>query len=124
VDGTDLLEVRSTGGQTVAPPSVWRDKEPPHTTEPVVRNSFTEPAEIDFAALLAAARSVAAAAILARHWPAKGSRHDPRLALSGALARVGRTEDRITGFVRAATVAAGNQDVRDAEAVGGSTLVR
>jgi hypothetical protein len=41
---------------------------------------------------------VAAAALLARHWPDKGSRDKAAVALSGGLARAGWGEDRISCF--------------------------
>jgi hypothetical protein len=45
------------------------------------------PANVDAAALLSAVRRVAAAAVLARHWPVQGTRHLAFLALAGVLAR-------------------------------------
>jgi hypothetical protein len=106
----------------VAPPSIWKDDPAdPDRTEQVVWHTFTRPADVDFVELIVAVRSVAAVALLARHWPAKGSLHDARLALSGALTRAGWSEDRVTAFVRAVTIAAGNRGIRDAESVAEST---
>jgi hypothetical protein len=120
-----LVELRSTGSQTVVPPSIWKDDPAdPARTEQVVWHEFTHPADVDFVELIVAVRSVAAAALLARHWPDKGSRHDARLALSGGLTRAGWSEERVTKFVRAVTIAAGNRGVRDAGAVAGSTADR
>jgi hypothetical protein len=118
LDGTDLLELRSTGGQTVVPPGVHP------SGEPLVWDQFGRPEMVELAEIVAAVQAVAAAALLARHWPAKGSRHDARLALAGALARAGWAEPRITPFVRAVTVAAGNRGLDDAGCVAGSTLCR
>jgi hypothetical protein len=118
LDGTDLLEVRSTRGQTVVPPGIHE------SGERIVWHQFDQPAEVDMAELLATAQAAAAASLLARHWPSKGSRHDARLALSGALTRAGWPEDRVATFVKAVTVAAGNEGVRDAEKVGESSLAR
>jgi hypothetical protein len=124
LDRKCLLELRSTGGQTVVPPSVWQDAENPEKTEAVVWHEFTHPADVDLAELIVAVRSVAAATLLARHWPTKGSRHDARLALSGALTRAGWSEERVMNFVRAVTIAAGNRGIRDAEAVAESAANR
>jgi DNA polymerase I-like protein with 3'-5' exonuclease and polymerase domains len=118
IDGKKLVELRSSGGQTVVPPSVHE------SGEVVVWHTFDHPAQIDFVELIVAVRSVAAAALLARHWPDKGSRHDARLALSGALTRAGWSEERVTKLVRAVTIAACNRGIGDAEAVAESTADR
>ncbi len=39
--------------------------------------------------LLARVGKIAAASILARHWPEEGGRHDAALALAGGLLRLG-----------------------------------
>lgn len=86
---TMLIELRgsksdgSIGFQTIVPPSV-------HETGESVRfeQGFDGiPANIDADVLELAVRKVAAAAVLARHWPTKGSRHHAFLALAGILAR-------------------------------------
>jgi DNA polymerase I-like protein with 3'-5' exonuclease and polymerase domains len=112
LDGTMLLEVRATGGQTVVPPSVHE------SGEPIIWHVFDEPSPLAFPALLAAVRQVAAVALLARHWPARGARHNARLALSGALTRDGWNTDQIDAFVLMVTTVAGNQGLRDATRVG------
>ena len=107
-DRTDLVELRSTGGQTVLPPSLHKD-----TGERIVWHSSDEPANVELSTLQSAVRAVAAAAILARHWPAKGSRHDARLDLAGGLLRGGASEDFAVNFITATCVAANNQGVDD-----------
>jgi predicted P-loop ATPase len=71
------------GLQTVVPPSVHDS-----SGEPIVFQSGydTVPANVDAALLVDAVSRVAAAALLARYWPAHG-RHDGMLALAGILAR-------------------------------------
>jgi P4 family phage/plasmid primase-like protien len=72
----------SIGFQTVVPPSI-------HETGEAIRfeQGFEGvPANIDAEILLSAVHRVAAAALLARHWPTKGSRHHGFLALAGVLA--------------------------------------
>jgi hypothetical protein len=91
LDHAMLIELRglssdgSIGLQTVVPPSVHE------TGEPVrFEQGFDgTPANIDADVLVSAVRKVAAAALLARHWPQKGSRHHAFLALAGQLARAG-----------------------------------
>jgi P4 family phage/plasmid primase-like protien len=84
-----LIELRglssdgSIGLQTVVPPSI-------HESGELVRfeKGFEgTPANVDADVLISAVRRVAAAALLARHWPAKGSRHHAFLALAGVFAR-------------------------------------
>jgi hypothetical protein len=80
LDGKVLVEIRSTGAQTVIPPSVhpsgdvlyWASERTPTTIEPK--------------ALSHHARHTATAALLARHWPGQGSRHACAAHLAGFLA--------------------------------------
>ena len=58
------------------------------------------PANIDADVLLSAVRRVAAAALLARHWPTQGSRHHAFLALAGVLARAGWSLEDAKAFHR------------------------
>jgi hypothetical protein len=93
VDPTDkrttIVELRSktsSGGigfQTVVPPSV-------HNSGEQIRFEVGcdgDPAEVNARTLTASVDKVAAAAVLARHWPKEGSRHDAFLALAGILSR-------------------------------------
>jgi hypothetical protein len=115
LDGTDLLEVRSTGGQTVAPPGVNEDG------EEIVWHYYDRPADVDLDRLQAAARKVAAAALLARHWPAKGSRDEAAMALSGGLVRAGWPEEEVSKFTEAVAVAAGDEEYRKRAGKAGPT---
>jgi len=89
LDHATLIELRglstdgSIGLQTVVPPSIHE------TGEPVrFEQGFDgTPANIDADVLVSAVRKVAAAALLSRHWPMKGSRHHAFLALAGVLVR-------------------------------------
>jgi P4 family phage/plasmid primase-like protien len=89
LDQSTIVELRglksdgSIGLQTVVPPSIHE------TGEPVRFEQGFEgtPANIDAEVLVSAVHRVAAAALLARHWPTKGSRHHGFLALAGVLAR-------------------------------------
>jgi len=93
-----LLEVRSTGGQTVVPPS----QHPSH--ESLLWHTFTRPAAVALDELMAAAHTVASVALLARHWPGRGSRQEAFLALAGGLLRAGwspaRVERAVTALVK------------------------
>jgi hypothetical protein len=89
LDGAMLVELRgqsssgSIGLQTVVPPST-------HESGEAIRfeTGFAGmPANVDAGVLVSAVHHVAAATLLSRHWPTKGSRHRSFLALAGVLAR-------------------------------------
>ncbi len=104
-----LAELRSTGGQTVAPPSVYpADPEKGHPrAERCVWHRHGDPARVTAAALRSAVGAVAAAALLGRHWP-KSRRNACALAISGGLLRAGWTAERVENFLRAVVAANGN----------------
>jgi hypothetical protein len=56
---------------------------------------------------------VAAVAILARHWPAEGSRHDAANALCGALARAEWDAEDIDTFVSLVARLASDEEWRE-----------
>src|SRR5262249_48786481 len=100
LDGTVLVELRGTGGLTVYPPSTHKD-----TGERIAWAKFTDPADVTLTELRRAVRQLAAVALLARHWPAKGTRQDAFLALVGGLLRAGWPQNRAERFVEALAVA-------------------
>ncbi len=120
-----LLEIRSTGGQTVVPPSIYPvDPEKGHpTSEPCVWHRHGEPSHIDVEVLRVAVRSLAAASLLGRHWP-KGSRHDAALALAGGLLRAGCSEERVELFIRGVCAAADDREITDRIAAAKSSAER
>ena len=84
-----IVELRQDGHQTVVPPSLHESGELCGWDEE------GEPAEVDANDLFQRVHILAAAALLARHWPAKGRRHDAALALSGMLLRAGWDAERL-----------------------------
>lgn len=106
LDNTMLVELRSTGGQTVVPPSVHP------SGETLVWDNQGDPPTIDPTDLLSAVNYVAIAALLARHWP-KGSRHAAALSAGGFLARCGIEPMFVERIVRAAARAARDEEVED-----------
>jgi hypothetical protein len=100
-----IVELRTGGGgkgaQTMAPGSVHPNGEP-ISWEP---DGKGDPATVDGSDLLRRVNELAAAALIARYWPA--ARHNTALALGGFLARCGMPEERIKVFVEAIAVAAG-----------------
>jgi hypothetical protein len=102
--GAVLVEVRSTGGQTLVPPSTHPSR------EQYVWDAEAEPTRLNTTDLLAGAGKVAAAALLARHWPREGGRQDAALALAGGLARAGWSPGAVETFIRAVATAAGDEE--------------
>jgi len=100
VDGTVLLELRSTGCQTIVAPS----------NHPSGERYFwhseggLEMAQVEAAALRTRLRELATATLIARHLPAMreqatnegGGRHDYAMALAGFLLRSGRLDGQTT----------------------------
>jgi hypothetical protein len=107
VDGAMLLELRGTGGLTVYPPSTHEER-----GERVTWDKFEEPAAVALGELRQAVRALAAAVLLARHWPSKGSRDRAAMALAGGLTRAGWDEERTSRFCEAVAVAAVDEEAR------------
>lgn len=111
VTNETLIEFRSTGGQTVVPPSVYAidGKE-----DRLTWVQEGDPATVDGALLRQSVSEVAACALVAKHYPsASGSRHDIALALAGFLLRGGMDVARAEQFVEAMCDAAGDEEVAD-----------
>jgi Bifunctional DNA primase/polymerase, N-terminal len=90
-DGADerknmLVELRSTGVQTVFPGSVHEEG------ESIEWDEDGEQARGDWATLRRAVVDLAVACLLARHWPALGRRHEVALAMAGLCVRGGVDE--------------------------------
>lgn len=106
IDPTDkstIVELRcqtADGGiglQTVVPPSIHPSGE--HIRFEPGRDG--SPSRVEASTLAAVVAPIAAAALLARHWPKEGCRHDAFLALAGILARADWTVKDAVTFHRA-----------------------
>jgi hypothetical protein len=104
VDGTMLVELRSTGVQTVLPPSTHP------SGESIKWEQEGDPAVIDGPTLRSHVARLAAAALLVRHWPAEGSRQDAAPALAGGLLRGGWEEEEASEFVSIVAEAEGDEE--------------
>jgi hypothetical protein len=111
VAGSMLVEMRiggnSKGAQTMLPPS----RHP--TGERVKWDSDGEAAKVNGSKLKTFVSELAAAALLVRHYPGEGSRHDGALALGGMLARAKWSAEDIGQFVTAVALAAGDEEWRE-----------
>jgi hypothetical protein len=104
IDNSSLLEIRSTGQQTIVPPSV-------HPSGERVRWSAKgRPGDVRETTLVSATKKLAAATIIARHWPNKGSRNDAGLALAGMLLQAGWDDADVEGFISSVAQAAGDEE--------------
>jgi putative DNA primase/helicase len=117
-DKTTLVELRIggiLGAQTVFPGSMHESGEP-ISWEPDCNG---EPPQVDGGQLLKRVQRVAAAALLARHWPtARGSRHDTALAVGGFVARCNFSETDACTFLEAIARAASDPEWRDRATAG------
>ena len=117
-----LLEVRIGGGnkgaQTVIPGSVHETYET-YEFEPECDG---EPASVDGAELMTAAKQIAVASLFSRYWPPSGWRHDARLAIAGLLILADIDESWAKLFVEAVARAAGDPDIDDARSAVKSTF--
>ena len=105
-DKTMILELRIGGdgdhaAQTVFPPSTHE------SGEKIAWDNRLGAAETDGNQLKQLVSRAAAAALLVRHFPGTGGRHNAGLVLGGFLARCGFTEDEVSNFVEAVAVGAG-----------------
>jgi hypothetical protein len=93
-DGQErVVELLATGSQVVMPPSVHP------SGEKYVWHRYGQAATVAYADLLASVKKLAAAVLLARHWPDEGTRHQAALALAGGLANAGWTEEDAEAFL-------------------------
>jgi putative DNA primase/helicase len=106
VDGAMLVEIRSTGVQTIFPGSTHPNG------ERVEWHEDGEPAAVEAAELRHAVVQLACAAMLTRHWP-RGSRHDAALAAAGFLRRAGVDEEATVKIITAAARGAGDEEWSD-----------
>jgi len=106
IDGTMIVELRSTGAQTVFPPSMHPDD------EPVTFDEDGEPTEIDGEELREDVSRLASIVLVARHWPDKGSRQDAALALAGGLMRNGWDDKAVSVFLGAVALAASDEEFK------------
>lgn len=107
LSGKRLIEVLTNGQQAIFPGSAHKD-----TGELIEWAEHGDPAAVSEGDLLRPVRRLAAAALLALHWPQEGSRQDAALALAGGLLRAGWPESEAAGFVEAVCRAAGDEETR------------
>lgn len=103
-----IVECRSTGEQTVFPPSVHED-----TGELIEWVSHGEPGTPSADQLERGVHHLAIASLLRRYYPGTGTRHDYSLAVAGTLLRAGWAEDVVKDFIEVVARDAGDEEVKD-----------
>ena len=104
IDGSVLLEIRSTNAQTLYPPSI-------HPSGEQIRYfKDGSPGNISVFKLLKSAQLLAAASLLTRHWPVEGARQNAALALAGGLLRTWKDPTKVSKFVYIVAKAAGDEE--------------
>jgi Bifunctional DNA primase/polymerase, N-terminal/Protein of unknown function (DUF3987) len=104
--GESLVEIRSSGQQTICPPSR-------HPSGQRLRwGSKGAPARLAGRKLLRCVNKLAAATLLSVHWPQKGARNETGMALSGLLIRANWAEGDVEVFVSRVAWAAGDEEWR------------
>lgn len=111
---TTIVELRSTGAQTLFPGSVHPNG------EQVTWHDHGDATRIEGDELRGRVADLAAAALMVRHWPPKadkessasGCRHDASLALAGGLYRAGWSVERAKTFMRALAESTDADDVQ------------
>lgn len=104
-DDGSIVELRANGCQTVLPGSTHP------TGEAIEWDHDGDPATIAGKDLLRAVERLAAATLLALHWPDTGIRNDVALALAGALLTSGWSDEEAEHFIGIVAEAGGSQDV-------------
>lgn len=130
-DGSMIVELRSTGAQTVVPPSIWTNVDDPGDQQQVRWEGEpwggpAGPAVIDGRVLSVQVATLALSALLLDAWPKRGSRHEAYLALAGGLLRYGEGvhpfwERNVSTVIRALATVTNDEDgpdAREAESVG------
>ena len=105
-EGKKIIEVRSTGTQTIVPPSIHPDG------DPYLWDSHQNPAEIAAADLVKAVGYLAACSMLARAWPKPDShvRNTLSLALAGMFLRAGFDDSFTERFIMNAARVGGDEE--------------
>lgn len=114
VTGEMIIELRSTGGQTVVPPSRYLNSSSNERSYLTLNwEEFGHPGVISGNELLKAVGKVAAATLVAGNWNRVGSRHTTSLAMAGTLLRGGMAADDVRDFIEAVCVAADDDEPED-----------
>lgn len=129
-DKASAVELRSTGGQTVIPPSIHPSGEK-YAWEGEPFGGKEGPAKVSGRKLAVQVALLALGSVLLDAWPAQGSRHEAYLSLAGGLLRYGDGvhewwEKNLPVVITALAEVSGDEDGADTRVaeVMGTTLAR
>ena len=104
-EGKMIVEIRATGNQTMAPPSI-------HPSGQMVSwHCQGAPQRCDSVSLTRAVAILATCALIVQHWPKKGSRQKAMLALAGLLLSMGINENELKDLIPRFCLAARDEEV-------------
>jgi len=101
---TMIIELRANGRQTLVPPSLHPEGEQYRWEREGM------PGEVTPDDLTRRVGQVAAAALIARHWPGKGTRDKAAMALAGLLLRASWSDEDIDSFVSLVSICARDEE--------------
>lgn len=107
VDGSTLLEIRASGGQTVLPPSQHK------SGELLSWEADGEPARYPLEVYRPIVVATACAVILGRHWPSQGGRHDAAGLAAGLLVALGMDDLLVKKVIEVAAIIARDDAIED-----------
>ncbi len=103
-EGGMIVELRSTGGQTVFPPSVHP------SGQDIFWTDFQQPATVSFEELNTACGRLASCCIALRNW-VDGARQDIAFSLAGMMLKAEWSEDEAEHFIRVVAEHAGDDEI-------------
>lgn len=105
--GATLVELRSTGSQTMIPPSI-------HPSGHKLKFTFLDDTatHLDFNDLQVQVRKIAALSLIARHWR-EGVRHNLALGISGLLMKTDHNEAQSKEIIAAICEVTGDEELHD-----------
>jgi hypothetical protein len=109
-DRSVLVELRSTGQQTVLPPTIHPSGE---TITWDDAGLGAEPAQVTGDDLVSRVHILAAASLLLRYYPTTGARNKFTMALAGALANNGWAHEQARAFISPIAQAASDEELAD-----------
>jgi hypothetical protein len=112
-DAAMLLELRVGAGDSAAATLFPPSEHPSGETVTWATAGGCDPAEVDGEDLHRRVKILAAAALLVRHYPSSGARHEAMLVLGGVLARAEWNAEQIAQFVEAVATVASDEECND-----------
>jgi len=114
-EGRCLVELRSTGSQTIVPPSLHP------SGQRYMWDRSGKPSRVAANELSKIVARLAACALVARNWPKKGDRQGCALALAGMLLRAGLSVRAVEHFVKTASKVASDEEYKKRATVARAT---